>query len=211
MKDATQFWDGVAPGYAKSRIRDMDAYTYTLDRTRSYLRDSDRVLELGCGTGSTALQLADGVGSYLATDLSGAMIGIGRDKATVQGADNLAFRQCDALAAGVEGPFDAVLGLNLLHLVPDARAVMARAHELLAPGGLLITKTPCLTDRNTPLKIRAMLLALPIAQLLGKAPAVNFLKIAELEEATTAAGFDIIETGNYPARPPSRYIVARKR
>ena len=34
--------------------------------------------------------------------------------------------------------------------------------------------------------------------------------IARLEDAVTRAGFDIIETGDYPNRPASRFIVARK-
>ena len=36
------------------------------------------------------------------------------------------------------------------------------------------------------------------------------MEIKKLEDIISAAGFKIIETGNYPASPPSRYIVARK-
>ena len=50
-----------APKYAKSPIKDVPAYEYTLGRTRSYLKPTDAVLELGCGTGGTALKLADAV------------------------------------------------------------------------------------------------------------------------------------------------------
>ena len=47
-------------------------------------------------------------------------------------------------------------------------------------------------------------------QLIGKAPYVNFMEITELEEIISSEGFKIVETGNYPASPPNRYIVARK-
>ena len=70
MQDATLFWDRIAPKYAKSPVRDQQAYEATLARTRSYLGAEDKVLELGCGTGSTALILADAVAEYTATDLS---------------------------------------------------------------------------------------------------------------------------------------------
>ena len=49
-------------------------------------------------------------------------------------------------------------------------------------------------------------------QLVGKAPSnVEFTRIADLEAAIQKAGFEIIETGNYPVDVPSRYLVARKR
>ena len=58
MQQAETFWDGAAENYAKSPIRDVEAYNYTLERTRTYLSPTDKVLEVGCGTGSTALLLA---------------------------------------------------------------------------------------------------------------------------------------------------------
>ena len=51
---------------------------------------------------------------------------------------------------------------------------------------------------------------LPLIQWIGKAPYVHFMAIGELEETIASGGFEIIETGNHPASPPSRYIVARK-
>ncbi len=54
-------------------------------------------------------------------------------------------------------------------------------------------------------------LAIGALRLIGKAPYVRFFRIKELEQAITAHGFDIVETGNFPAKPPSRFIVARKR
>jgi hypothetical protein len=50
----------------------------------------------------------------------------------------------------------------------------------------------------------------PLMQMAGKAPHVAFMSIEELEAAMRAAGFEIVETGNYPERPPRRFIVARR-
>jgi hypothetical protein len=80
----------------------------------------------------------------------------------------------------------------------------------LRPGGVFISKTVCLGG-SLPLKYRAMLLALPVMQSLGKAPWVARLKVADLERRITAAGFDLVETGDYPAVPPSRFVVAWRR
>lgn len=210
MHAEMKFWDGIAAKYARAPIRDMDAYEQTLARVRTYLKPTDRVLELGCGTGTTALRLRDAVASILATDLSENMLEIGRAKAAEAGAGTVRFQQADARLEGIDGPFDVVTAFNLLHLVGDRAAMLVRAHELLPPGGLLITKTPCPTDQAAPLPVRLMLLALPLLQWLGKAPPVHFLSVADLETLIAAHGFEIVETGDYPKRPPSRFIVARR-
>ncbi|MDW4549614.1 methyltransferase domain-containing protein [Defluviimonas sp. D31] len=216
MQTAAKFWDGIAEKYAKSPIRDMESYTYTLERTRSYLSPDDRVLELGCGTGSTALLLAPRVGEITASDVSPAMIAVGRRKAAAEGVTNIRFTAADVLdEAPGEGLYDAVLAFNLLHLLPDPERALRRVAARLKPGGLFISKTICLPEPGSGwtrerLVLTLMRGALPVMQLLGKAPFVRITRIAELEAMVTAAGFKIIETGNHPAQPPRRYIVARK-
>ena len=206
-----EFWNRTAAKYAKSQIRDLESYEYTLGRTRSYLKQTDSVLELGCGTGMTAVKLADAAGRYTATDVASAMVEIGRARAAEAGAKNLGFAVSGLPDAALpEGPFDAVLAFNLLHLVPETDAALAQVYDRLKPGGLFISKTVCLADGLTPLFIRAILLVMPVMQALKRWPFVHKFTIAGWEERILSAGFEIIETGNFPARPPSRYIVARK-
>ncbi len=209
MQNAAAFWDKVAEKYAKSPIADMDSYTYTLGRTRSYLSPDDKVLEVGCGTGSTALLLAGDVGHITASDLSANMIRVGSEKARDQGIANVTFVAAELFDGAIEnGPYDAVLALNVIHLLEDTAAAIRRINSLLKPGGTFISKTVCRPGSGAPFKFRLLKLILPLMQLIGKAPYVNFMEIAELENIITSAGFKIIETGNYPV--PSRYIVARK-
>ena len=86
-----RFWDKSSRGYARSRIADPNGYERTLERARAHLQPGDSVLELGCGTGTTALRLADGVRSYLATDISGGMIAIAEEKLAVESIPALSF------------------------------------------------------------------------------------------------------------------------
>ncbi|AHC99725.1 class I SAM-dependent methyltransferase [Leisingera methylohalidivorans] len=211
MTADARFWNKIAPKYAKSAIRDEDAYRYALERTRSYLTAGDSVLELGCGTGSTAIELARSVSRITATDLSEAMLEVGRERARGAGASNVDFQCCSASQAP-EGPFDAVLAHNLLHLLPDLEAVLHGAAARLAPGGLFISKTPCLGEMRGSWKYRMFQAAIPLMRLAGYAPGyVGFIDIPTLEAAVQRTGFDIIETGNYPADTPGRYLVARRR
>ena len=204
---SARFWTRLSRKYASQPVRDQAAYEKTLSRTVEHLGPDDKVLELGCGTGSTALLLAGGVGSYLATDFSEGMIGIAKEKLSGSGVANLSFLTADAFDKRLETEtgYDAVLAYNFLHLVADTEAVLARSRALLKPGGLLITKTVCLGGKAW--LFRPMIAVL---RLVGKAPYVRMLTVAKLEDLIGQAGFEIIETGTYPASPPARFVVARK-
>ncbi|MBY4893007.1 class I SAM-dependent methyltransferase [Rhodobacteraceae bacterium N5(2021)] len=206
MTRGAAFWDRVARRYAEMQMRNPETYEHTLDLVREHLRPGDRVLELGCGTGTTALRLADAVERYVASDYSAEMITIAgerRSKAGVENLDLCVGQPCDGSLP--EGPFDAILAFNLLHLLPNRRQAFADVAQHLRPGGLFISKTPCLGG-----VYRVFQPLVSALRLLGKAPDFNFLTPARLEREIRMAGFDIIAAGDYPKRPPRRFIVARK-
>lgn len=199
--DAVKFWDNAAEKYAKSPIRDLDNYHRSLERTRSYLKPGDRVLELGCGTGSTALLLASDVAHYTGTDLSAGMIEIANRKLSETDQYNLDFVQATSADASSGASYDALLALNLLHLVDDLALTLHHIEGLLRPGGLVITKTPCLGAKKWLFGPMIW-----VMQRFGKAPGVLLFTPDELERVIAAAGFEVIEAEDYG----SRYIVARK-
>lgn len=207
-----KFWDGVAERYSRDKIADPDAYEYTLARTQSYLSAQDRVIELGAGTSSTALRLATSVDRYLATDGSSEMVRIGRQKLADTAIENLEIDTGSFATEAFAGAgFDKVLAFNVLHLVPDIPRALGQVHGMLATNGLFISKTACLGSNPNPLKRLLFRVMVPVMQLIGKAPRpVHFPKVEELDAMVEAAGFEILETGNYPANVPSRYVVARK-
>lgn len=202
MTDAA-FWDKIAPRYAARPLDDPEGYEETLERIAAQLRPEHRVLEVGCGTGSTALRLAPGVAEYLGTDVSPAMIGIARAKG---GPETLRFEVAQAGDAPWP-PYDAVLALNLLHLLPDLETDLARLARAIPSGGLLISKTPLLDGLRWYMKI-----ALRAMQLVGKAPDIRRVDEAGLIALMEANGFDVIErfvqSGDMA---PRAFIVARKR
>ena len=207
MTSTENFWDKVAEKYSRQPIKDMDAYNQTLERVRHHLSAEDEVLEIGCGTGSTALLLADGVKRITASDISSNMIDIAKEKGRNQQVENVDFVQATPFDAVLENKsYDVVLAFNLLHLFEDAPAAVRRVGALLKPGGLFISKTPCLAERSSMLA-----LMVPIMRVFGKAPScVKFLSVPEVEACIANENFEIIETGSYPAAPASRFVVARK-
>ncbi|MDN3519380.1 class I SAM-dependent methyltransferase [Aquisalimonas lutea] len=197
-KDA-RFWDRAARKYAASPIGDEAGFERTLARTRALIPGA-RAVELGCGTGTAALRLADAAGSYLATDISGGMIAIAQEKledARRTGFNGqLSFRQATAGILADEGArYDAVLGFNYLHLAGDLAAVLGHIRSLLVPGGLFISKTPCVGDMNPLVR-----LAIPLMRLVGKAPGVTTFSAASLAEAISAAGFEILENERHGSK-----------
>lgn len=202
----SKFWDRTARRYANKPVDDEEAYRLTLERVRHYLTPQHRVLELGCGTGTTALLLAPVAGPIVATDLSGEMISIAEEKGRAQGASTVQFARTTADDSSFEAEsFDVVMAFNLLHLLPDIPGTLRRVHALLKPGGLFISKTPCM--KNNSFIIRAII---PLMQAFGRAPFVNFFAKDSLHSAIIEAGFEVVETGLYPVKSCSYFVVGRK-
>ena len=205
MANAT-FWDKAAKKYAASKIADMGGYEETLARTRSFLHAEDHLLEIGCGTGSTALKLAPSVRQMTATDISGGMLAIANEKLQNTDLTNLNFVRTEATNAIEGAPFDAVCAFSLLHLLDDLDAGLAHFHSLLKPGGMLITKTACLRDMSI-----AMGPLVKVMQWIGKAPHVSIFNAQELEAAFLKAGFELVETGYHGKTRSTRFIAARRK
>ena len=180
-----EFWDRVAPGYSKRPISDSDSYARKLAATQALMRPNMKVLEFGCGTGSTALEHAPHVAHIEATDVSAAMIAIGRQKAEDAGIVNVSFRQSGVEEFDADDSYDMVLALNLLHLLPDRMAALSKIHRLLKPGGLFISSTVCLADRMWFLRP-----VIPVLQWIGKAPYVSFVGANDVLREVAVAGFE---------------------
>jgi ubiquinone/menaquinone biosynthesis C-methylase UbiE len=204
-----QFWDRIARKYAQDPVADPEGYARSVRRCQELLGPTARVLELGCGTGTTALQLAPQVAEYTGTDLSPEMITIAEEKRAAAGVSALRFVVSAATDPQAEdGRYDAVLAMNLLHLVPDLGATLAQVYARLAPGGLFISKTACLSDMNPLIR-----LVLPLMRWVGKAPAtVRCFTGGELEVIVRAAGFEVVAVERHASkgRDARPFIVARK-
>ena len=201
------FWDRAARKYAADPIADQAGYEATLQRVQALLSNEHEVLEIGCGTGSMALRLAPGTRSLMATDVSPGMISIAKEKLAARPIAQLSFALADA-DGPLEGAYDAVLAFNVLHLVDDLDCTIAAVTRSLKPGGLFISKTPCLSELN-PLITR---LALPVMRAIGKAPHVLCFSKDHLQSAITRQGLNLLSVERHGTRGKDFrvFIVARK-
>ncbi len=199
-----RFWNRIAERYARKPVPDQAAYETKLAKTDGYLEPDDRVLEIGCGTGTTALHHAPRVAQIRATDISPKMIAIARDKAQSAGIDNVSFEASgiDALDA-TPAQYDVILAHSILHLLDDVPRTLRQLHHMLEPGGLLISNTQCIGD-----SIPWLAWIAPLGRAIGVLPRINVFREAEFLKWLADAGFDIEEV--WQAKPKaSHYVVAR--
>ncbi|MDG1418909.1 MAG: class I SAM-dependent methyltransferase [Maricaulis sp.] len=205
MRNDTKFWDKMASGYAKSAIGDEASYQIKLAKTQEYFTADTEVLEFGCGTGSTAIIHAPHVKHILATDISENMLAIARTKTVEAGIENITYQQTtlEALEAPNAG-YNVILGLSILHLLRDRRVAIARAHDLLKPGGVFVSSTICMANRMwwmTPF--------MTLGRWFGMLPVLRFFTTSQLVRSLTEAGFEI-EHHWTPKKSQTAFIVARK-
>eukprot|EP00980_Cylindrotheca_fusiformis_P026825 scaffold17595_cov113-Cylindrotheca_fusiformis.AAC.10 len=206
-----KLWNRYADKYSKQPIKDKESYEAKLRLTREYLSPQSNVLEFGCGTGSTAILHAPYVKSIHAIDVSSSMIEIAQSKAEEANVDNVQF-ECsgiDSLIIATENGggavFDAVLGLNVLHLLPNKDEAIQKVHTLLKPGGFFISSTFCIGDFARYIGWFASGLSR-----FGIVPDINIFTKEDLIASMEKAGFKIEQEFHPDNGNKAVFLVARK-
>lgn len=204
MGTATAFWNWTAERYSRQAISDEASYQKKLAMTQKLLTPDMRVVEFGCGTGSTAILHAPKVQAYHAIDVSEKMIEIARAKAAEAGVSNMEFTVGTLEEAHVpDASCQAVLALNILHLVPDLDTTLRSVHRVLAPGGRFVSSSVCLTDLGGNLRYLALL-----ARVTPFLPTVAWLSVEDLKRRMESTGFTIDD--GFEQAPGVVFLVATK-
>lgn len=207
MKAEAQFWDNLAERYAAQPVADVPAYQRKLEITKAKLRPADVIVDIGCGTGSLAIELAPRVSQVHAVDVSAEMLKIGKRKAEAAGLDNITFHQGTAqqLPEFDDESLDGVCAYNILHLVAERDTLYQQLMRRLKPGGFFISSTPCLGESSVPFGM-----ILPVMRWFGKAPPVEILRQQRLLEELSQAGFANVSLKDVGAKPRVAFVVAEK-
>ena len=208
VTDDAAFWDGIAEKYAKQAVANPEAFDAKIAVTKSRMKATDVVLDIGCGTGSLALRLAGSAAEVHGLDISSEMTRIAKGKARAQEVDNVTFHTGpfdETFGAFEAESLDGVCAYSLLHLVDDRSAALAQIFRLLKPGGFFISSTVCLGESWVP--YGALIGAM---RLIGKAPMVKIFDKRTLEEEIRQSGFVDISQPDVGAKGGIAFIVARK-
>jgi SAM-dependent methyltransferase len=140
-------WDGDEGAYwaAHADHFDQSALPYHGRLLASAaISATERVLDVGCGTGQTTVLAARAAtdGSALGVDLSSQMLAYARRRAADEGIDNASFEQADAQIHPFEtASFDVAISNTGATFFGDLVAGLTNIGEALRPGGRLVLLT----------------------------------------------------------------------
>lgn len=150
-RDQIEFWNRLGPRWV--------TYQESLDRVWQPLGDAaigravvlpgEGVIDVGCGCGATALELAGKVGpsgSVVGIDVSAPMLARGRERAQALGVANLDFVLADASTYAFAGNADLVFSRTGVMFFRDPVAAFANLRRALRPGGRFVFV--CFRDRE---------------------------------------------------------------
>jgi ubiquinone/menaquinone biosynthesis C-methylase UbiE len=112
---------------------------------RLSLAPGSSVLDVGCGSGASAIPAAINVGPQgrvIAIDLADRLLAIARSKSLAQNLHNVDFKRADMTAlAYPDASFDAVVSVFSIFFVTDMVAQVRELWRVLRPGGKLAITT----------------------------------------------------------------------
>ena len=138
MKPAAQSHSPTANSWDASLYDQRHAFVYQHGAELLKLlqaRPSERVLDLGCGTGHLTAEIADTGAAVVGIDASSEMIEQARRRYP-----QIEFHLADARDYRVQEPFDAVFSNAALHWVKPADAAVQTVASVLKPGGRFVAE-----------------------------------------------------------------------
>jgi ubiquinone/menaquinone biosynthesis C-methylase UbiE len=202
----------LAKDYDKTEEVRFEQHTIkTIENTKKYLKASDVVLDYGCATGTKALELAGKVKKIYAIDISSKMIELAKRKLVESKIENVNFEKATIFDNRFKTEsFDVITAFNILHLLEDSRQDLQRITDLLKPGGLFISTTPCLGEKMS----RRDKFVFSLVVLLMKIrlfPYIERFKFSEIEDLIAHGNLQIVETEKSYHGLSGCFIVAKKR
>lgn len=207
MSNSIKFWNKISGNYDKQVEKIFsDAYKRTIEYTIKYLKQTDTVLDVGCGTGITTVEIANFVKEIYALDLSDKMLEIAKKKALAKRIDNIIFYQKSIFDQDIKNQsYDVIVAFNLLCYIKEDNDFIKRIYDLLNDGGIFISVTDCLGEKET--------IFIKLQKLLGQIgiiPKMNIYSMLELKNKIDNCKFEILQSENLHTSPPNYYIIAKK-
>ncbi|GAA4904428.1 ubiquinone/menaquinone biosynthesis C-methylase UbiE [Nonomuraea thailandensis] len=176
--------------------------------TTAAIRPGERVLDVCCGAGASAIPAARSTGPQGhvdAIDLAAGLLAHGRRRAVAEGLRNVRFVEADATTW--EGSaYDVVQCVHGVFFLPDMDASVSRLAGLLRPGGRLVVTTWAQGAMEGFGRLFAEAVAhvrqAPVAPPTSRQPASRIGAERELGAWLTARGLTRVTVTRFPLRLP---------
>ncbi len=203
---AIDFHNQIAAQFArkyKSSPAFGERFRVWTDLFRQYIRPTDRVMDLGCGSGVFSHYLAQKGCQVLGIDGSRAMIDLCNQRKTAR---NVQYVQ-QSLPFADPGQYDqqdVVIMSSLLEYVAETELMLLQVKDLLKPNGLLIVSIPnALSIYRRAERILFWLTGYPTYFIHTR----NRPTEATFRQQLTSRGFDLLETVYFSGHDPISRIL----
>jgi ubiquinone/menaquinone biosynthesis C-methylase UbiE len=163
----------------------------------NYIESGDKVLEIGCGTGTLAILCAEKGASVFGFDVSPQMLGIARKKVEDKNlGDRVQLLEMGATEMDKtfnSETFDKVVStLVFSELYSDEQKyVLGEAHRVLAHGGLIVIADEVRPD-SLAKRIVQLLVRIPLIVITYIVTQTSTKAVKGIENAIAGAGFEIV-------------------
>lgn len=206
MNRSERFWDRISKSYAKQTIKDESTYQFKKEKIKSELKEDDIVFDYGCGTGSLSIEISSKVKEIHAIDISSKMLDIAKQRIDEKGIMNIKIEKSSIDSIDFSpGTYDVVVAINIFHFIDDVGEDLSRIYEMLKPGGLLISETPCMGEDKKLVNIFMYYLGR-----FGVIPKLNMLTFNSFENLILERGFNIKYKKNLSKTPRDYLVFANK-
>lgn len=201
----SKFWDSLAKKYDPLISKyASENYNRVIQLIKDELWVDAEVLEVACGTGIISLALSDALSTITAIDYADEMLNVAKEKQLEQNIGNVSFQNGDVYNLNFnDHSFDAIVGMNIFHLLPEPQNALAEIKRVLKPDGTILLPTYCHGDNLASLSLSYL------TRLSGfKVP--NRWSVNQFHSFINNSGFKITNTQTFKGKFPLAYVVAKK-
>jgi 2-polyprenyl-3-methyl-5-hydroxy-6-metoxy-1,4-benzoquinol methylase len=202
--DLSSLYDMHYSGFREDRVFSQRVREVLRSKIAPHLPHDASVLDVGCGNGEFLAAAKElGYRTYGIDFAEAASVACNARGLKAVAGD---FLRHDF---GADAPFDLITMWDVCEHLDQPLPFVARARELLKPGGMLVLKVPCVTARAMALVQRVPRLAGPI---LSAPFHIQYFRPEGLVQMLERAGFSAVKVENLEAmrsRPPAKNALAQ--